>query len=111
MNIELPAIPTGVTVLLIFFAPYATAILNHPRWAAGSKKLVAIAVSIGLALLSLAFYYLLTGDAPLPWPAFIILFLVISQAAYALLLKPSAKLVENRVGPTDTIPPGGNSLF
>jgi glucan phosphoethanolaminetransferase (alkaline phosphatase superfamily) len=99
MEITLPVIPSGLTVLLAFFAPYAIAVLNHPAWAPKYKRLVALAVTVALAGVSMLFYYMLTGYVfPNPFE-FILLFLVISQAAYALLLKPSAKAIEESVGP------------
>ena len=101
MNIELPVVPLGVTVLLVFLSPYAVAIINHPAWSANSKKLVTVAVTLILSGVALWLYYALTGDVPLPWPAFSLLFLVVSQAAYALLLKPSVKRVESAIGVKD----------
>lgn len=101
MNFELPVIPAGIVLLLSFFSPYAVAIVNHPRWTAGSKKLITIVVTLVLAGVAMAFYYLTTGEQLLPWPAFILLFLVVSQAAYALVLKPSAKAIERNVGITE----------
>lgn len=98
----IPVLPAGIALLLAFFAPYAVAIVEHPRWAPNQKKLVAIVVSLLLSAIAMAAYYLLSGELPLPWPAFSMLFIVISQAAYALVLKPSVKRVEARVGVKDT---------
>lgn len=102
MNFELPVIPAGVVLLLSFFSPYAVAIINHPGWSPRHKKVIAIAVTLLLAAISMAFYYLVTGEALLPLPAFILLFLVVGQAAYALVLKPSAKKIESSIGIRDT---------
>lgn len=77
--------------LLAFFAPFAIAIINHPGWKAGSKRIVAIVVSIVLGLVVLGFYYLLTGDTPPGWPWLILLAIVVVQASYAVLRK---KLVD-----------------
>jgi hypothetical protein len=56
-----------------------------------------------LAGVSMLFYYALTGYV-FPDPAqFILLFVIISQAAYALILKPSAKAVEASVGTRDKV--------
>lgn len=99
MEITLPAIPSGITVLLAFFAPYAVAVISHPGWAPKYKRLVSIIVTVLLAGVSMLFYFLMTGYV---WPdpaQFILLFLIISQAAYALLLKPSAKALETATGP------------
>lgn len=97
MEIVIPVIPAGVLTLLAFFAPFAIAIINHPGWKAGSKRLVAIVTSIVLGLVVLGFYYLVTGDTPPGWPWLILLAIVVTQAAYALLRK-SASEVEGRYG-------------
>jgi len=97
MEISLPVIPIGVLTLLSFFAPYAIALLNHPGWKAGSKRLVAIVVSIVLALLVLIVYYLITGDIIPDWPMLILLAIVVVQAAYTRLYK-SATNLEGRHG-------------
>ena len=99
MEVTLPLIPSGITVLLAFFTPYAIAVINHPAWAPKYKRLVALIVTVLLAGVSMLFYYMMTGHV-FPDPAqFILLFLIISQAAYALILKPSAKALESAVGP------------
>lgn len=97
MDITIPAIPAGVLTLLSFFSPYAIALINHPSWKAGSKRLVAVAVSIALTLLVLVFYYAMTGDLVPSWPIMVLLALAIGQAAYTLL-KSSATRVEARYG-------------
>src|SRR5690606_9868915 len=98
MSIELPAIPAGMLTLLAFFAPYAIALINHPGWKAGSKRLVSIVVSIVVAAVVLALDYLLTGD-PIPnWPILLLLSITVTQAAYALVLKSSANNVEGKYG-------------
>jgi hypothetical protein len=103
MDITLPIIPSGLTVLLAFFAPYAVAVINHPSWQPKYKRIVSLVVTILLAAVSMLFYFMMTGYV-FPDPAqFILLFLIISQAAYALLLKPSAKAVEASVGTRDKV--------
>ena len=97
MEIVIPVIPAGVLTLLAFFAPFAIAIINHPGWKAGSKRLVAIVTSIVLGLVVLGFYYLLTGDTPPGWPWLILLTIVVTQATYALLRKTVSE-VEGRYG-------------
>lgn len=99
MNIELPAIPAGVLTLLAFFAPYAIALINSPHWKAGSKRLVAIVVSIVLALIVLVGYYLMTGDILPSWPVLVLLAITVTQAAFTLLWS-STKTVEGRHGIT-----------
>jgi hypothetical protein len=98
MDITLPLMPSGLTVLLAFFSPYAVAVVNHPAWPVKYKRLVALVVTVLLAAISMLFYYLMTGYV-VPDPAqFIVLFLIISQAAYALVLKSSAKTFESFIG-------------
>lgn len=99
MDIEIPAIPGGIMVLLGFFSPYAVAIINHPRWNSASKKVASIFVSIVLAGIVMALYYLMTGDLLPSWPVFILLALVVMQTSYSMILKPSATSLEGRVGP------------
>jgi hypothetical protein len=99
MDVTLPLIPSGVTILLAFFAPYAIAVVNHPGWEPKYKRLISLVVTVLLAGVSMLFYYMMTGYI-FPDPAqFVLLFLIISQAAYALILKPSAKALESAVGP------------
>lgn len=98
MSIDLPAIPAGILTLLAFFAPYAIAIINHPSWDPKWKRLVAIVVSIVLALVVMALYFFMTGDLIPQWPVLLLLAIVVTQAAYALVLKPSANSVEAKHG-------------
>lgn len=99
VEIMIPAIPAGVLTLLSFFSPYAIALINHPGWKPGSKRLIAILVSVVLTVIVLGLYYFQTGDIVPQWPALLFLGLVVSQAAYTLLW-PSAKNVEGRHGTT-----------
>ena len=98
MTIDLPAIPAGILTLLAVFAPYAIAIINHPSWDPKWKRLVAIVVSIVLALVVMALYFFMTGDLIPQWPVLLLLAIVVTQAAYALVLKPTAKSVEAKHG-------------
>lgn len=99
MEVTLPLMPTGITALLAFLSPYAIAIVSHPSWPAKYKRLVALIVTVVLAGVSMLLYFALTGYV-FPNPAqFFLLFLLISQASYALILKPSAKALESSVGP------------
>lgn len=100
MSIELPTIPAGVLTLLAVFAPYAIALINSPKWSAGSKRFMSVAVSIGLALIAIVGYYLITRE-PLVWenwPMLVLLFVIVAQASYALVTKPSASKVEANAG-------------
>lgn len=98
MEIVIPAIPAGVLTLLAFFSPIAVAVINHPRWPAGSKRLVAIFVSTVLALVVLVLYFVITGEVIPQWPVLILLALVVQQATYALVFKAPAKAVEGKYG-------------
>jgi hypothetical protein len=103
MEITLPLMPSGLAVLLAFFSPYAIAVVNHPAWPSKYKRLVSLVVTVILAAVSMLFYYLLTGYV-YPDPAqFFVLFLIISQAAYALVLKSSAKALEAVAGTRDKV--------
>jgi hypothetical protein len=98
MEITIPLMPSGLAALLAFLSPYAIAVINHPGWPAKYKRLVALIVTAVLAGVSMLLYYALTGYL-YPNPAqFFLLFLVISQAAYALILKSSAKAFEAFIG-------------
>lgn len=94
MDITLPSIPAGITVLLALLAPYAAAIINNPRWPSSARKLVSIVVSIVLAGIVMAGYYVTTGDLLPDWPALVLLAIVVMQASYALLVKQSAAKLE-----------------
>ena len=98
MNIEIPAIPAGVLTLLAFFSPYAVALAQHPAWPARYKRLAAILVSVLLTIVVLVFYQLITGDPVSAWPVYFLYALVVQQAAYGLLIKPSAAALESRHG-------------
>jgi hypothetical protein len=103
MEVTLPAIPSGVTILLAFFAPYAIAVINHPSWPAKYKRVISLVVTVLLAGVSMLVYYAMTGYI-FPDPVqFVLLFLIISQAAYALILKPSAKALEAAAGTRDKV--------
>lgn len=100
MDITLPTIPAGALVLLGLFAPYAIGALNgalpfvRQPW---QKKVLAIVVAVVLALLTLWLYYAFTGDAVPEWPVLVLLTVLIVQASYALITKPTASAIEQRV--------------
>lgn len=98
MNIELPAIPAGIIVLLGLLSPYAIALANDPTWTKGTKKVVSIVVSLLLSVVVILGYYLLTGDTPLGWPWMILLLILVSQTSYSLITKRSATEVEKHYG-------------
>lgn len=94
MNIDLPEVPAGILTLLSFFAPYAIALINNPRWSKAQRKIVSVAVPIILAVVVWVIYFAMTGDGLHEWPVMILLAVVIAQASYSLVLKNSAKKVE-----------------
>lgn len=96
MEIVIPAIPAGVLTLLSFFAPYAVALLNSPRWSPSSKRLMAVVVPILLGLAVLALYFVMTGDTIPSWPVLLLLAVVVCQAAYALLRKSATRVEQSR---------------
>jgi predicted membrane metal-binding protein len=103
MNIELPAIPSGVLVLLALLAPYLQALIQRPKWSPTVKKILAIVLAIILTAVVLAFYYVYTGDVVPAWPALILLAIVVAQASYALVAKSSATVIEQTFNPGTTL--------
>ncbi|MGO4488138.1 hypothetical protein [Microbacterium sp. 2RAF4] len=106
MDIVLPTIPAGVLVLLALFAPYVIGVLNGvlpfitKPW---QRKALAIVVAVVLALVVLAFYFVYTGDVLPDWPVLVLLAVVVVQASYALITKPTASVVERRFTPGETL--------
>ena len=96
MEIAIPAIPAGVTLLLNFFAPYFTAIVVKPEWSTAAKKTVAIVVAVVLAALVLALAFFGFGVAIPEWPALLLFAVVVSQASYDLITKRSADALAER---------------
>jgi predicted membrane metal-binding protein len=100
MDITLPALPAGVLTLLALVAPYAIGALNgaltfvSKPW---QKRALAIVVAALLAAAVLVFYFAYTGDAIPAWPALVLLAIVVSQASYVLLTKPTAASIESSV--------------
>ena len=103
MEVVIPVLPAGISLLLAFLAPYAIAVVNHPGWNPTYKKLITIVVTVLLAGVSMLFDFLITGTLLHNPAQFILLFLVVSQAAYSLILKPSAKALEAAVGTRDKV--------
>lgn len=76
--------------------PVFFVIINEPRWPAVWRKVVAVIVAIVLALVVIGFYVWMTGDVPASWPVLILLTLVVMQASYALVTKPTASAIEEK---------------
>lgn len=94
----IPTIPAGVVVLLNFFAPYAVSIAINPRWPEARKKLVAIAISVLLALVVMLLAFFGFGVEIPSWPSLIVLAVVVCQASYALVTKPTADQLARTAG-------------
>ncbi|MDA4893035.1 hypothetical protein PFZ55_39855 [Streptomyces sp. MS2A] len=99
MDITLPTIPAGVLVLLALAAPYLQAIIQRPTWSPTVKRILAVVLAVVLAGIVLAFYYVYTGDTIPDWPVLVLLAIIVAQASYALLTKPSAVIVERKINP------------
>ncbi|WEK60493.1 MAG: hypothetical protein P0Y60_14425 [Candidatus Microbacterium colombiense] len=100
MNIELPAVPAGIVVLLGFFAPYAIAALNgalafvKKTW---QKKAVTVIVAVLLAVIVIVFYQNITGEPVGNLWVFALLSLGIVSLSYALVTKQTAAAVERNI--------------
>ena len=74
-----------VSAIVAFFAPAITAVLNKPHWSSQAKQIMALGVSLVLAVVAMAVTDGFTGG----WYAVILTVVGISQAAYALIWKTS----------------------
>lgn len=92
----LPSVPAIVTAILGLVAPYIVAAVNRPAWSPMWKRIIAVLVTVVLTAFTLAMYFAITREALPEWPQLILLAIVVSQAAYALVLKPSAVVVEQK---------------
>lgn len=97
-EIIIPAIPAGVTLLLNFFAPYATAFVINPRWTDAQKKIVAIVVSLVLATVVLLIAFLGFGLEVPAWPVLLLVGVLVSQSSYDLVTGTSADRVARTAG-------------
>ena len=102
MPLDLPTIPSGITTLLNLLAPYVVAVVlgiagRHADLRPWVKKAIALAASVVLTVVVMAGYYVLTGDTVPAWPWLVLLGIVVSQAAYALVARDAgAAAVERR---------------
>lgn len=103
MDIEIPEVPVGILTLLSFFAPYAIALVNSPRWSTAKHKTVSIVVSAILGAVVWGIYYAMTGDGFTSWPAMILTAIVVTQASYSLVTKKSASRLEERTSKVEDI--------
>lgn len=100
MTIDLPTIPAGVLTLLALLAPYVQALVQRPQWTPAVKKVISVALALVLTGVVLGFYYLYTGDVVPAWPVLVLLAIVVAQASYTLVTKPTATALEERTSPT-----------
>jgi hypothetical protein len=85
-------LPIVLTILLTVLSPYAAAVVNRVQWSSETKNLVALTLSIIIAVL----YLLLTGGIA-DWSQLGIVIPAIyglQQAAYNFILKNSATKLE-----------------
>lgn len=104
--IEIPTVPAAVLLLLGFFSPYGVSFLNAVLPFVKSplgRKVVAVVVSVVLAVVALFGYFIVTGTL-LPqnlaeWFGFALLVLVVQQASYGLVTKKlGADAIERALG-------------
>lgn len=99
--LDIPTVPAAIVALLSLFAPYAVALVTQPSWSPLWRKITAVVTSIILAGVVLVIYFAATGT-PLPqWWNLILLGVVVAQASYALVTKPSAQRLEAATSPKD----------
>lgn len=85
-------LPVVITIVLTFFSPYVNAYINKVTWSSQTKNLVAIAVSLIIAVL----YLVLTGGIA-DWTqlSFVVPAVFgLQQAVYQFFLKNSASKFE-----------------
>lgn len=90
----LPVVPVALTAILGLLAPYFIAIVNRPQWSPHVKRIVAVVAVVVLTAVALVLFYAVTKEPVPEWPQLVLLAVVVSQAAYALLLKPTAVALE-----------------
>lgn len=99
---EIPAsveIPAAVVAIIGVLSPYVIALVNNPRWSPNSKRVLAVVGSLVLTVLGLAGYYIWTREPVPELVPMLILGLVVSQATFALIAKPSAARLERATSP------------
>lgn len=98
MELTIPEIPAGVVTLLALFTPYGTALLNGLVHLTGVwKRILSVAVALVIAGGVLVIYYVSTGEPVPQWTGLLLLAVVVSQASYGLVVKGTAKQVEDKV--------------
>lgn len=93
-DFTLPAAPVALTAILGLLAPYVVAIVNRPQWSPNAKRIVSVLAVAALTAAALVLFYAVTKEPVPEWPQLVLLAIVVSQAAYALLLKPTAVALE-----------------
>lgn len=92
----LPVAPVALTAILGLLAPYVVAIVNRPQWSPNVKRIVAVVAVVVLTAVALVLFYAATKEPVPEWPQLVLLAVVVSQAAYALILKPTAAALESK---------------
>lgn len=92
----LPVIPVAVVSILGLLAPYVVAIVNRPQWSPNAKRIVSVIAVAALTAVALVLFYAATKEPVPEWPQLVLLAIVVSQAAYALILKPTAVALESK---------------
>lgn len=100
--LDIPTVPAAIITLLGLFAPYAVAVVTRPEWSPLWKKLISIVVALALAAIALVIYFAATGTAIPEWWNLLLLSVVVTQASYALVTKPSATRLEYATSPDGT---------
>lgn len=93
-DFTLPVAPVALTAILGLLAPYVVAIVNRPQWSPNAKRIVSVLATVALTVVALVLFYAVTKEPVPEWPQLVLLAIVVSQAAYALLLKPTAVALE-----------------
>lgn len=91
---ELPAVPASIVTILGILTPYLVALVNQPRWSATQKRVIGAVGSFAVSGAAIAIYYGVSGEPVTNWWSMLLLGLLVSQTAYALVAKPSAKTLE-----------------
>jgi hypothetical protein len=100
-TVDISAATATLGVILAFFAPFITAVINRPSTASWVKQLIALAVAVAMAAIALA----VTGGFNHQGVYTVFLAMIgVSQAAYTLIWKPSGAAPKIEAA----IPPKGN---
>lgn len=88
LNIDISAATAWVTVALGVLAAPIAAVINQPRWTATQKRVIAILLSVVLAIVALASTSAFGDLSPAGIVVIILMVFALSQVIYALI-KPT----------------------